>query len=447
MISTWILYCLIISASFGLAAVAAEAALSQYRRPVRWVWVGSIVGSILLPLGMLVAPTLMRAMSPVMSADVGAAVYLPALGSASAGVGEASGGFNFAALNDLLAWIWALSVAFVGLRLAGTYGRLRREMKAWTPGRILDAQVLLSEDRGPAVIGVRRAVIVMPEWIAELEQGLLRLVFLHEREHQRAGDHRLYALGIAALLTMPWNPVMWWQLTRLRLAIEFDCDRRVLGHGVDARDYAEALLVVGGRVSGPLLAAAAFAERKPSVERRLRRMSEPVKRLRGPRAIAAAGVGMVGIVFACGSPIPMGPGELDNTDPQAAHVDAPDAGTQDGSANRPSFIPYDTPPTLQNPSDVQEALEQRYPTDLRDADVGGRMEIWLYVDETGRVANQELKTSSGNPRLDEAGQQVVSEMRFTPAENVGKTTPVWVTQWITFSVQPSPQRTQPSEPS
>ena len=441
MIATWILYCLIVSASLGLAAFAGERALSQYRKPVRWVWVASITGSIVLPLGMLVAPSLMRAMSPVMSADPRAAVYLPALVS-SPGTTPSAGGVNPATISSFLAWAWGLSVLLVGARLAGTYVRLRKEMMEWTPGRILDAPVLLSEKRGPAVIGIRRAVIVMPEWIAELEQRLLRLVFLHEREHQRAGDHRLFALGIASLLTMPWNPIMWWQLRRLRLAIEFDCDRRVLDKGVDPRDYADALLVVGSRVSGPLLAAAAFAERKPSVERRLRRMTEPLRKLRGPRAILATAVGLFGILFACGSPIPMGPDEIEEANPQASELTSPDIAALDSEdpSDGPSFIPYDRPPTLENPSDTQAALAEHYPNDLRAAGIGGRVETWLHVDVDGAVVGQQLKTSSGNPRLDEAAGLVVSGMTFTPAENQGSPTDVWVSQWITFGDAPPPAR-------
>jgi hypothetical protein len=41
------------------------------------------------------------------------------------------------------------------------------------------------------------------------------------------------AFTVAAL---PWNVALWWQLMRLRAAIELDCDKRVVadGHGADA---------------------------------------------------------------------------------------------------------------------------------------------------------------------------------------------------------------------
>lgn len=163
---------------------------------------------------------------------------------------------------------------------------------------------MISEERGPAVVGFRRSVVVMPKWIPELEDRLLRLVFLHEREHQRAGDHRLFAAAVTALVLMPWNLFVWWQVSRLRLAIEFDCDHRVLRRGESPRDYADALITVGSRVSGSLLAAAAFAERKPAVERRLRRMTEPLASMRLLRTLGASGVAMVAVLFVLGCPDP-----------------------------------------------------------------------------------------------------------------------------------------------
>jgi TonB family protein len=103
-------------------------------------------------------------------------------------------------------------------------------------------------------------------------------------------------------------------------------------------------------------------------------------------------------------------------------------------ADRPSFIPYDTPPRLRNSSEIQALLQRYYPRNLKDAGVGGRVELWLYVDESGLVDKSQVKTSSGNVLLDEAAQRVASEMRFVPAKNRDKETDVWVSQWITFEV-------------
>lgn len=103
-------------------------------------------------------------------------------------------------------------------------------------------------------------------------------------------------------------------------------------------------------------------------------------------------------------------------------------------ADRPSFIPYDTPPSMRNRGEVQALLQRYYPRNLKDAGIGGRVELWLYVNEQGAVEKSEVKTSSGNGLLDDAAQRVASEMQFTPAKNRDKVTAVWVSQWVTFEV-------------
>lgn len=302
---------------------------------------------------------------------------------------------------------------------------------------------MISEERGPAVVGFRRSVVVMPKWIPELEDRLLRLVFLHEREHQRAGDHRLFAAAVTALVLMPWNLFVWWQVSRLRLAIEFDCDRRVLRRGESPRDYADALITVGSRVSGSLLSAAAFAERKPAVERRLRRMTEPLASMRLLRTLGASGVAMVAVLFVLGCPGPES--GMNAPEPPAAAVTPPSeavewtpplrpAADPLTRGDQPSFIAFDRAPVLQNAGEVSEALKQSYPVNLKDAGIGGRVEIWLYVDTSGMVRNTELKTSSGNSDLDAAAADVVATMRFEPAMNRDQPTDVWIAQWVTFQM-------------
>lgn len=453
MVIAWIGYCLLVSALLGLAAFASERALGHFRKPVRWAWFAAIGGSLTAPLVAFLAPGLFPGAtpSPLLSvAGLGERVAAgpgPSAPAPAAEIGSA-GGPDIGVLSAVPGWAWALLTLGMVVHLARAYRRLRTEMRTWTPGELHGSRVLLSEDRGPAVVGVGCSVVVMPRWIEDLEDRLLRLVFLHEREHQRAGDHRLFAVGIAALVLMPWNLFLWWQVSRLRLAIEFDCDRRVLARGESTRDYADALLAVGSRVSAPLLAAAAFAERKPSVERRLRRMTEPLARLRVPRTLGASGVAALAIILVLGAPRP----EMSMDAPRASgpelnppreaitweeaesveELEPPARGVP--LDDRPVFLPFDTSPVLRNAGEVQRALQEAYPRDLRDAGVGGRVELWLYVDESGVVANHEVKTSSGSDALDRGAAEVAEAMRFEPARNLGEETAAWVSQWFTFQV-------------
>lgn len=443
MVTTWIGYCLLTAGLLGLAAFAGERALGHYRRPVRGMWVAAILGSVALPVLAFLAPGLFREASqssPLLWAGMPGAAPTPMVPGlvAAPSATAAGGGLDPAAVSALLGWVWGLSILFIGLHLVRMYRRLHAEMRQWTPVEILGSPVLLSSDRGPAVIGVRRAVIVMPRWISELEEDLLRLVFLHEREHQKAGDHRLFALGISALVLMPWNFLLWWQVARLRLAIEFDCDRRVLARGVAPRDYAEALITVGSRVSAPLLAAAAFAERKPAVERRLRRMTEPLARLRAPRMLGASSVAALAIILVLGAPPPPppitpSPAQTADGVPESAAFWLPPPAAGRSASDRPSFLPYDRPPILTNRDDVVEAIAAAYPDRLKEAGVGGRVEIWLYINEEGQVERHLTKTSSGHVLLDAAAEEVAPTMRFKPAVNRDQPTAVWVSQHITFT--------------
>ncbi|MXX67917.1 MAG: TonB family protein [Gemmatimonadales bacterium] len=444
MVIAWIGYCLLISGLLALAAFASERALGHFRKPVRWAWFAAIAGSVTVPVVAFFAPGLLPGFG-VSSVAPGVGLSgLPAAPTAAelpATAAAAGGGFDAAAVGAVLGWGWlAMAAAMIGY-LGRVYGRLRSEMRTWRPGRVAGSPVMFSDERGPAVVGIRRSVVVMPKWIPELDDRLLRLVFLHEREHQRAGDHRIFAAAVTALVLMPWNPVAWWQVSRLRLAIEFDCDRRVLGRGESRRDYADALITVGSRVSGSLLAAAAFAERKPAVERRLRRMTEPPANMRLLRTLGASGLAMVAVLFVLGCPgpesgmnAPEAPTATVTPPSEAVEWTPPLRPAEDPltRGDQPSFIAFDRAPVLQNAAEVSNALVQAYPSNLKDAGIGGRVEIWLYVDTSGMVRNTALKTSSGNSDLDAAAADVVATMRFEPAMNRDQPTDVWIAQWITF---------------
>jgi lipopolysaccharide transport protein LptA len=83
------------------------------------------------------------------------------------------------------------------------------------------------------------------------------------------------------LVAMPWNVPLWWQLRRLRFAIEVDCDARVLKSGHDVGIYGEALIMVGQRQSGYVGAIAGMSESRAFLEKRVGLMlRKPVRRWR-----------------------------------------------------------------------------------------------------------------------------------------------------------------------
>lgn len=118
--------------------------------------------------------------------------------------------------------------------------------------------------------------------------------------------------------------------------------------------------------------------------------------------------------------------------------DVPDlpvrAPSVDADPDAVRFIPYDTPPHLENEAEIGRALRREYPANLRRAGIEGRVLLWLYVDESGRVIRSQVKETSGSERLDEAAMRVADSMRFRPARNMDRPTAVWVQQWISFRI-------------
>ena len=112
----------------------------------------------------------------------------------------------------------------------------------------------------------------------------------------------------------------------------------------------------------------------------------------------------------------------------------PDEEAVDISA-APTFTPYTVRPDLMNESEVQRALEREYPPILRDAGIGGTVNVHFFIDEEGMVQRTLVAQTSGHASLDEAALRVANVFRFTPALNLDKIVPVWIAIPITFQTR------------
>lgn len=122
--------------------------------------------------------------------------------------------------------------------------------------------------------------------------------------------------------------------------------------------------------------------------------------------------------------------------PETAPTPAADAAAvmdADTGDDQSRFIPYDTPPRLQNARDVSRTIQELYPAELREAGVGGMANVWLFIDETGAVQEAQLNRSSGVDNLDAAALELALTMMFEPARHREKAVAVWVAVPITFS--------------
>ncbi len=433
-IAAWGLYCVLVAVLFGAAAWAGESALRRVGRAGRWAWFAALAGSLLVPAGAYFLPTLWERNGP--GIPEGVVVALPAIG-----VVADSGGFSVSRAV-LAAWIVASVVvlAWVVLSLL----RLALARRGWRRAEVDGVRVFVSSDVGPAVFAAGRSSIVVPEWALELDDRFRRLMLLHEAEHARAGDPALLLFALVLVALMPWNPALWWQLRRLRMAVEVDCDARVVAATGDARTYGTLLLEVGRRRSGGRLLVA-FSEPRSFLERRIRAIAAGVRGRGVRRALAPAVVGAVAVIAAVCARDPSSPGN-----PIDGRVVVPDG--------EPTIQPYTVRPRILNGDEVAQALKDNYPPLLRDAGIGGTAEVWFYIDDQGQVTRVQINRSSGYEALDRAALSLAEVFRFSPALNHDEPVDVWVTVPITFTapsqnsttaevVDPVPVQQETQEPT
>jgi TonB family protein len=110
----------------------------------------------------------------------------------------------------------------------------------------------------------------------------------------------------------------------------------------------------------------------------------------------------------------------------------PEAAPESVAPAEPAYFAHDVEPRLTNGNEVLGLLHGLYPESLKSEGVGGRVMLWLHVDESGAVTEMKIHTSSGQDELDAAAQEVAASMRFTPAENNGEPVSVWIAQPIEF---------------
>lgn len=433
MTATWMLYCIALSLLFGVGAAALERALHAFGRPVRWAWAGAVLLSLALPPALYYAP---RA-APLPPVGVEAApgvgeMVMEAAPAAGAGAAERL----VETLDALLLPGWAAATLLLILAFGVAAVRMHLRRRGWRRGRVAGVPVRISARTGPAVVGWAPGEIVLPGWALSLEEERRRLIVEHEREHLRARDPALLLAALLAVALTPWNAALWWQLRRLRLATEVDCDARVLRRRPDVRGYGLLLLDVGRFASTGRLAVAALSEPRSFLERRIRMMTTRPRRTLRPVALAVL-VCAAAVLSAAALPFPDQP-----------RLRLPSAGEPSAA---PAPVLHDTvydvaeveeKPKLQNPAEVQQVLVELYPPLLRSAGVTGSAEVRFVVGREGSTGAVEVLSAS-DPAFAEPSREAIRKARFRPARHEGRAVPVRVTMPITFILDGEPP-TQPS---
>jgi hypothetical protein len=304
MIASWMVYCVIVATLFGVAALALDAILTALQRPARWVWLAALAASIAVPVAMRIRQ---QRPQPIPAVALKTYSYFaePDAASPPARVGDVpKAAIPFVRarapesvqVNGIAAFLLGACILFAALRIALDSAMLFRGRRAWAESDVDGSRVLVSEDFGPAIVGLLTPRIVLPRWTLALEAGARALMLAHEEEHLRAHDSQLTTITLLSVLCMPWNPAIWWTLRRLRVAIEVDCDRRVLAARPDVARYGRLLVEVAQRATGTSLAVAGFSERASPLAHRIRAMTAERGRTPVLRIVAASTAGMIAIV-------------------------------------------------------------------------------------------------------------------------------------------------------
>jgi TonB family protein len=449
----WMMYSLLVGVLLTLAGHGAEKVLRLNGRATRWVWLGTLLLSFGLP---ALLPWLMRAL-----ASDGAGLLVPSTATVSLSippvVASASSPFPW---NLLLQVVWVSASTLLALYGAWSVWRLARARRSWRPASVLNHDVLISQDLGPAVIGVLDPAIVLPEWVSTLEPGDQALVLAHERAHIVARDPWLVRLSQVAPLLMPWNAAVWLQARRLRECVELDCDARLLAAGENADGYAELLLSVGERATRVLLAAA-MAEPRSLLEKRIMRLFEAKPRRALLRVSAWLAVAVTALFAAFNAPLPaksaarssdleqqsVRPAKQLPAEGQQAQEQQTQGQQQQKQEPEPTFTPFTEPPVVLNEAEVASAIEAYFPPLLRDAGITGAVRLWFHVSERGELLGIRVAKGSGHQALDEAALKVGEIIRFAPAKNRGQAVTVWVDMPIVFGGKPPEITIPPLEQS
>ena len=103
--------------------------------------------------------------------------------------------------------------------------------------------------------------------------------------------------------------------------------------------------------------------------------------------------------------------------------------------DQPVFTPFEVKPEIKNSAEIQRILQREYPRTLKDAGIGGTVNLWVFIDTQGNVENAKVQKGSGYDAFDQAALRIAHQIQFSPALNRDQRVPVWISIPITFSVR------------
>lgn len=296
-----------------LGGLALEPIAARLGLPRRGVWAGALLLSIAVPAIMVMTPHAPAVMGTDLILSERALPFRggenkpapPANPSTMTPVvPRPASGYRGPSLDRIVGTAWlAISAGVAGI-LTLSWIRIRRLRSQWRRTTVDDLEVWVTPEMGPAVLGFFRPQILIPQWVMDASAAMRSIILVHEREHIDSRDPLLLFSGFLVVTLAPWNLPLWWQLRKLRFAVEVDCDARVLRNGAPLSTYGEVLLTVSQRGHLAPLGAMAIAKPQSQLERRIRLMALPASRSTRWLVGAAATLAAVCVALAVEVPAP-----------------------------------------------------------------------------------------------------------------------------------------------
>lgn len=299
----WIVLAVVMATLVATAAAGLEPVARTARIPARAVWAAALLLTVSLTVlaPWRTVPSTERAvMMPMLTVPVlTTPTTLQRTGIANSTSHSPLGTFD-ADRAIRLACVLSGAVGLALLALA--YAQFALARRTWVRTRLHEADVRIAPNAGPAVMGVAPPEIIIPKWLLARTDSEQRLVLAHEREHVRAGDTRLLLAACVIVACMPWNVALWYMLRRLRLAVELDCDARVLDGGVPRHAYSELLVALAGQSRLMRFGVPAFAFGQSHLETRIMAMTHHAPRRW--RVATGTAIAAISLLAACESKLP-----------------------------------------------------------------------------------------------------------------------------------------------
>ena len=426
MMAAWMVYATAVAALFALAACIAESVVRATARPARWLWASAMILACLAPLATMSS----RASDDAGTASAGTRKIFASVADAPAPLERrmtlllsiprtirVPSSVAPASLDRPLRALWiTASIAWLKI-LAASAGAVRRRARGWTPAVVEGVPVLVSHSVGPALLGIFAPEIVLPAWMLEMPREQRALAIEHERQHALARDSLLLVAGALTLAAMPWNLALWYAWHRLRLAVEADCDQRVLRARAGTHAYGSLILEVSERSLAGAAPILALAEPTSHLARRIELMTTPPRRPTWLRLVTMLVASGACAVLACRAPQPV------------SAAPAPPAATfRELNELLASMLNAKSNPTLDSltrllnelqlpslgdtiaDSTLRRAVDARYPLALRRS-MGGRPLLWFVADARDSV----LASATGHESLTRTPEGT-EQLTWTSAE-------------------------------